>query len=208
MNDYITVNGAAEASLTEKKSVFIANISPVTTDEDAVAFINAVKRKYPDAKHNVYAYVLRDGSSTRYSDDREPSGTAGMPVLDTIRKSGITDTAIVVTRYFGGILLGTGGLVRAYSAAAKKAIEAAHICKREIYAEYSVQSTYTDYQKILPIISDNRIKISDTTFSDSVRLVISFPKTKESDIVSKIKETTFGRSLPLKISEKYDFSEV
>lgn len=208
MNDYITIKGVAEASLEEKKSVFIANISPVTNDDEAVAFINSIRRKYPDAKHNVYAYMLRTGSVTRYSDDREPQGSAGLPVLETIRKNSITDTVIVVTRYFGGILLGTGGLARAYSAAAKKAIDLAGVCRRELYSEYEINCTYADYQKLVSLFVLCGVTVCDTVFSECVRLVISFPKEKEDAVISSVTEQTYGRCIPNKTGEKYGYSEL
>ena len=132
---YTTLEREASAELIERKSVFIGHAKPVKTDEEALEFIKKIKEKHADATHNVYAYYLRSGAMARYSDDNEPQGTAGPPVLEVIKKSGCDDCAVVVTRYFGGILLGAGGLVRAYAAAAGIALEAAHIVT---YEEYSV----------------------------------------------------------------------
>ena len=131
---YTTIEREAVAEFEEKKSIFIGHALPVRTEDEAAAFVKELKNKYRDATHNVYAYVLGDGTVQRYSDDGEPQGTAGMPVLDVIRKSGCTDTAVVVTRYFGGTLLGAGGLVRAYSHAAKLALDEAHVITYEKYA--------------------------------------------------------------------------
>ena len=119
MKSYITIKKQSHYEYEDRKSVFIGEAMPVSDENQALDFIERVKKKYPDAKHHVYAYVLRENSIMRFSDDREPQGTAGMPVLDVIRKNGCTDTVIVVTRYFGGTLLGTGGLVRAYTSAAR-----------------------------------------------------------------------------------------
>ena len=113
MMEYKTIRLREEAEFIERRSRFIGHACPVKTEEEAVAFINEMKAKYWDASHNVYAYCLREGQIKRYSDDGEPQGTAGIPVLDVLQKSGVVDTAVVVTRYFGGILLGAGGLVRA-----------------------------------------------------------------------------------------------
>ena len=110
---YTTIYEEAQASFTEKKSEFIGHIAPVSTADEAVAFINRIKAENRKARHNVYAYVLREGNVSRYSDDGEPQGTGGVPVLDVINKSGLTDVCVVVTRYFGGILLGASGLTRA-----------------------------------------------------------------------------------------------
>ena len=122
MDQYRTVKNEAEDEFVERRSRFIGRVKPVKTEEDAVSFIRACKSKYWDASHNVYAYSLREGSVRRYSDDGEPQGTAGVPVLEVLQKSGVTDLVVVVTRYFGGVLLGAGGLVRAYSDATAQAL--------------------------------------------------------------------------------------
>ena len=118
MRDYTTIQGMATAEIEEKRSRFIANVSFADTEEKALAFLASVRAQHRTARHNVYAYVLREGGRMRYSDDGEPAKTAGLPVLESIQHAGLTDCVVVVTRYFGGILLGTGGLVRAYTAAA------------------------------------------------------------------------------------------
>lgn len=122
---YITLAKEAKAEIVEKRSRFIATVRPVETEEDALAFLNQLRQDYWDATHNVYAYILEENQLTRYSDDGEPGGTAGMPVLDILRREKLSNLIVVVTRYFGGTLLGTGGLVHAYSKAAKAGIEAA-----------------------------------------------------------------------------------
>ena len=122
MSDYLTLGREASDEFIEKRSRFIGYAKPVKTQDEAMDFINEIRSRHWDATHNVYAYVLRDGQSRRYSDDGEPHGTAGKPILDVINGNGITDCAIVVTRYFGGTLLGTGGLVRAYSTSSKDAV--------------------------------------------------------------------------------------
>ena len=154
MDRYTTVHKEGRFEYEDRKSVFIGTAVPVSTEEEALNFITFIKKKYPDARHHVYAYVLRENSIMRFSDDREPQGTAGMPVLDAIRKRGCTDVAIVVIRYFGGTLLGTGGLVRAYSAAAVGALEAAEIITYDIYTLTDIVVSYSDYPKISPVLSD------------------------------------------------------
>ena len=129
---YKTVKKQSQSLLIEKKSKFIANVKPVDNEDDALAFLNEMRSKYSDATHNVYAYVIDENNIFRYSDDGEPSGTAGMPVLDAIRKSGIVDVVVVVTRYFGGVLLGAGGLVRAYSHSCALALDAAQVSIMEL----------------------------------------------------------------------------
>jgi uncharacterized YigZ family protein len=145
---YTTLEREAEAELTERKSVFIGRAAPVKTNDEAQAFIAKVRAAHADAKHNVYAYLLGEAGVTRCSDDGEPQGTAGVPVLDVIRKGGFCDAVIVVTRYFGGVLLGAGGLVRAYSAAASMAVEKAHIISYESYTECVVRCAYPEYPRI------------------------------------------------------------
>ena len=127
MKEYKTVEFENSDEFIEKKSKFIGYVKPVKTQEEATEFINKIKSKHWDATHNVYAYVLQENNIQRYSDDGEPSGTAGVPVLDVILKSNLVDVCVVVTRYFGGTLLGAGGLVRAYSHGSKIAVEAGNI---------------------------------------------------------------------------------
>ena len=138
MESYKTIKERATFEYEDRKSVFIGEAMPVSTEEEALLFIESVKRRFPDARHHVYAYVLRENSIMRFTDDREPQGTAGMPVLDAIRKRGCTDTVVVVTRYFGGTLLGTGGLVHAYSTSAVGAINAAQVICYDVYAELEI----------------------------------------------------------------------
>ena len=168
MKSYTTVLNHASFEYEEKKSVFICEVMPVSTEEDALDFIAAVKKKYPDAKHHVYAYILRENSIMRFSDDREPQGSAGMPVLDSIRKNGCTDVAVVVTRYFGGTLLGVGGLVRAYGAAAVGAINAGKIVTYDIYSVFEITLSYSEYQKAIPILELMNFRVEDSKFTDTV----------------------------------------
>ena len=124
--EYVTVEREAADEFIEKKSRFIGSCRPVQTEEEALDFIAKLKSQYWDASHNVYAYILREGNIARFSDDGEPQGTAGIPVIDTLKKAGVVDAVVVATRYFGGILLGGGGLIRAYSHTASIALAAAH----------------------------------------------------------------------------------
>lgn len=168
INGYSTVSGFAEGSFTERRSEFIGYIKHVETSDEAVAFINEIRAKHRKATHNVYAYILRDGNTSRYSDDGEPQGTAGVPVLDVLIKEELTDVCCVVTRYFGGILLGGGGLVRAYSHGAKIAVDAA---KRLVMCRcFPVDITvdYTIYGKISCVIPEFEAKILDTVFAEDV----------------------------------------
>ena len=176
MHSYKTVEREAKDEFIEQRSRFIGYVKPVTTEEEALAFINEKRQKHWDATHNVYAYSLRNGQLRRYSDDGEPHGTAGMPTLDVILKSDVTDVVVVVTRYFGGILLGTGGLVRAYTKGARIALDAGGIITMESCVVASVKCDYSRYGRISSLIPANGGFIDDTAFSDCVNITFHLPK--------------------------------
>ncbi len=205
MESYTTILKEAEFEYEDRKSVFISTAAPVKTEEEALNFISYVKKKYPDARHHVYAYVLRDNSIMRFSDDREPQGTAGMPTLDAIRKRGCTDMAVVTIRYFGGTLLGTGGLVRAYSSAAVGAIEKAQVITYALYTTLSIGVTYSDYQKITSLLSTEEFRVSDTKYQDNIVVIGSIQSSKSEDFFKKIVEITSGRVEIKKIDEKFEY---
>ena len=205
MESYTTILNEGSFEYEDKKSIFISTAVPVRTEAEALEFIAYIKKKYSDARHHVYAYVLRENSVMRFSDDREPQGTAGMPTLDAIRKNGCTDTAIVTIRYFGGTLLGTGGLVRAYSSAAIGALNAAKIITYDIYTEISIKTSYSDYQKISPILSSENFRIKETGYLDRVLICGSILTKKADDFIQKLNETTSGRIEIKKLCEKFDY---
>ena len=176
MESYRTVAARASDEFVERRSRFIGHARPVQTEEEAVAFIQELKSKHWDANHNVYAYILRAGNISRYSDDGEPQGTAGVPVLEVIRKSGVCDVAVVVTRYFGGILLGAGGLVRAYSHGAKLALDAAGIITMRLCAVCRCRCDYNQYGRVSAVVAGEGGKIQDTEFTDSVTLHFLLPQ--------------------------------
>lgn len=205
MDSYITVHHRSKFEFEDRKSIFIGEVMPVQTETDAIAFIESVKKRYPDARHHVYAYVLRDNAIMRFTDDGEPQGTAGMPILDIIRKKGLTDIVIVVTRYFGGTLLGTGGLVHAYSASALGAIDAAKVITYDLYTEVSFKVSYSDYQKLALIFAEFEFRVEDTSFLADVEIVGRVVKNKLENFEKKLTETTSGRSKLEIIGEKFDF---
>lgn len=168
MQEYKTVEKEASDFFIEKKSKFIGYAKPVKTQEEAVEFISKIKSKHWDATHNVYAYVLRENNIQRYSDDGEPSGTAGVPVLDVMLKESLVDVCVVATRYFGGTLLGAGGLVRAYSHTSKIALEAAGIITMAQCSVMSAEVDYSFYDRLNILLSDFSAVILDTSFSDKV----------------------------------------
>lgn len=168
MQEYKTVEKEASDFFIEKKSKFIGYAKPVKTQEEAVEFISEIKSKHWDATHNVYAYVLRENNIQRYSDDGEPSGTAGVPVLDVMLKESLVDVCVVATRYFGGTLLGAGSLVRAYSHTSKIAIEAAGIITMAQCSVMSAEVDYSFYDRLNILLSDFSAVILNTSFSDKV----------------------------------------
>ena len=174
MDQYRTVKNEAEDEFVERRSRFIGRVKPVKTEEDAVSFIRACKSKYWDASHNVYAYSLREGSVRRYSDDGEPQGTAGVPVLEVLQKSGVTDLVVVVTRYFGGVLLGAGGLVRAYSHGAKIALDAGRIITMALCQTAELVCDYNQYGRLLSLIPEAGGVVTDTQFTDVVEIPFKF----------------------------------
>lgn len=200
-NKYKTVLHESESLLIEKKSKFIANVCPAENETKAIEFVNKIRSKYPDATHNVYAYVIDENNIFRYSDDGEPSGTAGMPVLDVMRKADIVDTVIVVTRYFGGTLLGTGGLVHTYGASAKQGLVDAEIIERIMCDIVSVKTDYTLSGKIQHKISTDGLMLEDTVYSDNVEFLICSALEDTERLVSEITDLTNGTA-ECKITDK------
>lgn len=188
---YISLAHEGTGRYEEKKSVFLAFAAPISSEEEAQAFITRIRAEYPDARHHVYAYVLREGNKTRYSDDGEPSGTGGMPVLDLIRKGGITDAAVVVVRYFGGTLLGTGGLVRAYTASAKDAISVATPIRYRMADLIRLLVSYPDYQKIASILQT--VSVTETAFGEGVTLTMRVESTRSGEVLAALCAQTSGR---------------
>lgn len=175
MEEYRTVLREAEAEFTERRSRFLGRVKPVQTEEEAETFLRSVREAERDATHHVYAYVLRAGQRQRYSDDGEPQGTAGVPVLDVLLQSHVTDTAVVVTRWFGGILLGTGGLVRAYSHGASIALEAGGIVRMGACFQGNLICDYASYGKIPALITEHGGAVDDTAFTENVAIKFHLP---------------------------------
>ncbi len=190
--DFITIRAPASASFIERKSEFIGYISPVKTQDEAVEFINKIRAEHRKATHNVYAYILREGNAARYSDDGEPQGTAGVPVLDVLQKEGLTDVCCVVTRYFGGILLGGGGLVRAYTHAAKIAVDAAQkmiMCKCH---RIDFKTDYGLYGKISYILPEFEAKVLNTDFGSDVKISLLVKKQFLKPLTEKLTDISLG----------------
>lgn len=203
MKEYKTVEFESANEFTEKKSKFIGYVKPVETQEEAVSFIHSVKSKHWDATHNVYAYVLKENNIQRYSDDGEPSGTAGVPVLDVILKNNLVNVCVVVTRYFGGTLLGAGGLVRAYSHGSKIAVEAGHIITMAPCKVLSVSVEYSFYERLNILLSDFNANIESTDFSDSVSVSFSIKAEKKEALQEKLTDISNGLYCLKEIGEKF-----
>ena len=192
---YTTIYEEAQASFTEKKSEFIGHIAPVSTADEAVAFINRIKAENRKARHNVYAYVLREGNVSRYSDDGEPQGTGGVPVLDVINKSGLTDVCVVVTRYFGGTLLGTGGLVRAYGQSSKEGIRNSVIQKVCEGISFKLTVDYNSIGKIKYIMGQMGITDAQEEYGQNVVLSILMKKDEYNEFNTKVTDATGGKAV-------------
>ena len=192
-NKYKTVKVCANAEIIEKRSRFIAYVRPVDTEDGALEYLNHIKQKHRDARHNVYAYIIRENNTMRYSDDGEPGGTAGMPVLDMIKKEGLCDIIIVVTRYFGGVLLGTGGLVHAYSAAAKAGINAAGIVNMVLCRKIVIECAYNLIGKVQYEISEYPDAFcGEAQYGGRVSIDVYVPTDKEKEFIDRINDKTNG----------------
>ena len=173
MKEYVTIAQRAEDDFFERKSQFIGYIAPVSSEEEALAFLAEIRAKHRDARHNCFAYILQNGVK-RASDDGEPQGTAGVPIMEVVEREGLTDVIVVVTRYFGGILLGAGGLVRAYAHAAKLAVDAAQRKVMSPAVLVEMQMDYNQYGRINNVLSKYTAIVQDTAFTDMVTMRILF----------------------------------
>lgn len=201
--EYKTVKQKANDEFVEKRSRFIGYVCPVKTVDEANKFIAEIKQKHYDARHNVFAYILCDGSIKKYSDDGEPQGTAGIPVLDVLEKSGVTNVCVVAVRYFGGILLGGGGLVRAYSHTAKIALEAGQIITMKLCDELKIRTDYNFFGKLNSLIPENGGITDNTEFNDGVTLYFNMPSENTESFNNKIVDLSNGKYSLEKIGEKY-----
>lgn len=170
MSGYLTVSREAESEYTEKRSRFLGLVFPCKTEEEALKVIDGVKTRHWDARHNCYAFVVDDGRTSRFSDDGEPHGTAGKPILEVINGRNLKNVGIVVTRYFGGVLLGTGGLVRAYTAAARDAVENTTLVEMIPCTVFSVECEYSEHQTLMKLLENSNAAIKNTEFTHKVKV--------------------------------------
>lgn len=203
MTEYKTIKEASSDEFIVKKSRFIGYVKPVKTQEEALEFIGEIKAKHWDATHNVYAYCLRDGGVRRFSDDGEPQGTAGIPSLDVLLKEEVVDCCVVVTRYFGGIMLGAGGLVRAYSHGAKIALDAGGIITMSLCKIVRVKTDYNFYGRLVPLICEEGGIVEDTQFTDNVEVTFRIPQDKVPFFESRLVDISCGKFHSEVIDEKF-----
>ena len=202
---YVYKGGQGE--ITEKKSMFIATVRPVESEDEAVSFINETKKKYWDARHNCSAFVIgKRQELTRCSDDGEPAGTAGRPMLDVLLKENIHNAAVVVTRYFGGVLLGTGGLVRAYQQATKAGLSASEIIEKKDGAVLFIRTDYTGIGRLQYLFAQEKITVMDTAYEADVLVKAVIPENDKKRIEKTIIEQTNGTA-KLEWGDEVTFAE-
>lgn len=208
LSQYKTVYSGGEAEIIEKKSKFIATVKPVKSEEEAITFIEGLKKKYWNATHNCFAYVIGERFQTqRCSDDGEPSGTAGRPMLDVLLGEEVHDVAVVVTRYFGGTLLGTGGLVRAYQGATKAGLMASTVITKMHGSKVAIQTDYTGLGKIQYILGQRGLTILHSEYTDRVALEVLLPEADVEQVMAEITEGTNGQAV-MEIVEECYFANV
>ena len=205
---YKIIEQGGMGEIEEKKSRFIANVAPVQNEEEALAFIESMRKKYWNATHNCFAYVIGEHFQVqRCSDDGEPSGTAGKPMLDVLLGEEIHDVVVVVTRYFGGTLLGTGGLVRAYSGSTKEGLLASKVITKMYGQKLAIQTDYTGLGKIQYILGQRGIRILNSVYTDKVELEVLLPEAEIETVISEIREGTNGQAI-MELSEECYFADI
>ena len=196
MDAYHTVYRGGSGEIVEKKSRFIAEVFPVTSEEEAMQYLEEARKRYWDARHHCWAYVLgRNPSAERMSDDGEPAGTAGKPILEVIRGRQITDVLVIVTRYFGGTLLGTGGLVRAYTASAAEGLKHSEIITRFHGFKLRIAADYTSLGKIQYLLAQRKICILESVYTDKVELIVLVPDEEEGTLFKEIMDGANGQAV-------------
>ena len=202
MDEYLIPTKDADAEMIEKKSRFIGHIFRTETEEEALARLKEMRETYWDATHNVYAYVIKDGP-TRFSDDGEPGGTAGMPVLDVLQREGVYNICCVVTRYFGGTLLGTGGLVRAYSRSAKLALDAAGLSQKRVWERVEIPCPYGLFEQVKNEIAAHDGMIQTTEFGAGVQIGAIFPAAGTEAFLRRLTDLSSGRVTAVRAGQEY-----
>ncbi|MCI7061140.1 MAG: YigZ family protein [Lachnospiraceae bacterium] len=203
---YNVIYEGGSGEIVEKKSRFIAHVFPVHSEEEASEYIEQIRKKYWDARHNCHAFVIGPNNETsRCSDDGEPSGTAGRPILEVLQGRGIHDALVIVTRYFGGTLLGTGGLVRAYSQAAQAGLQDSSIMTKQQGRKISIKTDYNGIGKLQYIVGNRQISVADTRYGEAVEMDILVPEEEVASLTKEITEATAGKA-ELDISDELFFA--
>ena len=203
MTEYYIPTAPSEAEFTEKRSRFLGQVRPVETEEAARAFIEETKKRHHDARHNCWCYLLREGDVVRYSDDGEPQGTAGQPMLNVFQREGITNVACVVTRYFGGVLLGAGGLLRAYTRAAKDALDAAGVSVVRRWVELDIPCTYAQLERVRLDVEGAAGIVTDTEYGAGVRFSALIPEEGTEEFTALLTEHFAGTVVPEIVGEAF-----
>lgn len=203
MTEYFIPTGDSETEYVEKRSRFIGHVKMVETEEEARAFVETMKKRYYDARHNCWCYIIKEGGAVRYSDDGEPQGTAGQPMLGVFEKEGITNVVCVVTRYFGGILLGAGGLVRAYTKSAKDALDAAGVSVVRRWVKLLVPCSYKSYERIRNETEKFGAVIQDTEYGADILLTVLVPEADGERYSAMLVDLTAGEVEPIVDGEEF-----
>lgn len=203
MNSYLVPSGCGEAEFVEKRSRFIGRVWRTDTEAEALERLRETREKHRDATHNVYAYIIRDNNITRYSDDGEPSGTSGMPTLNVFASEKVTNVCCVVTRYFGGTLLGTGGLVHAYSRAAKMALDAAGISRMDSWRSYLISCEYSFYERLRRLLEEYEAVVNQTDFGADVVSESLIRLDRAESFEAALREASNGRALCERVGESF-----
>ena len=197
---YVPVD-AGEAEFTEKRSRFLGHVRRVETEAEARTFLDEMRKKYYDARHNCWCYVLREGGVVRYGDDGEPQGTAGQPMLNVLDREHVVDVLCVVTRYFGGILLGAGGLCRAYTKAAKDALDAAGICKMQPWLRQTVSAPYALFERVKLLIAAQAGVLEDAQYGADILVTYRIPAGADEALRTALREASSGTIAPQLLEE-------
>ena len=203
MDEYLIPFQEATAEVVEKRSRFIGHIWRVDSEEGARACIEAARKQYHDARHNCWCYRIREGKLLRYSDDGEPQGTAGQPMLNVFEREDVWDVCCVVTRYFGGILLGAGGLTRAYGGTAKLALNAAGVSRMRLWATMAVPCTYPLYERMKLLVEGCGGSIEDTEYGADILLTVTLPAQRQAELARQVADLSAGTLEPLLVEEGF-----
>ena len=200
MEDYLVPRGVGQAEYIEKKSRFLGGVYPVTSEQEAKEILERVRKQHYDARHNCWCYILKSGQK-RYSDDAEPQGTAGQPMLNVFEREGVVDVLCIVTRYFGGILLGAGGLCRAYTKAAKDALDAAGISKMQPWLRQQITVSYALFERAKLLVAAQEGAVEDAQYGADILITYRIPEGADERLRTALREASSGSVVPSLLEE-------